>query len=159
ARTMAYHAQRLEQQNSALVDEKDVPEFTVEKQPFRYDLYRIPFNDGKGGTPEPLRGASGDGMSNYFPKFSPDGKWIACGKAKSSRHPHPATASHSIPAAGGPARRRRYNPARMTSWHSWSPTSRWLVFPSKVNGPYPQLFLTHIDENGNDTPPVLLERF
>ncbi len=47
----------------------------------------------------------------------------------------------------------------MNSWHSWSSNSRWLVFSSKVNGPYTQLFLTHIDENGNDSPPVLLERF
>ena len=159
ARTKAYHAQRLEQQNSALVDEKDVPEFTVEKQPFRYDLYRIPFNDGKGGTPEPLRGASGDGMSNYFPKFSPDGKWIVFCKAKSYMLLQPDSDLYIIPAEGGTARRLRYNTARMNSWHSWSSNSRWLVFSSKVNGPYTQLFLTHIDENGNDTPPVLLERF
>ena len=96
ARTKAYHAQRLEQQNSALVDEKDVPEFTVEKQPFRYDLYRIPFNDGKGGTPEPLRGASGDGMSNYFPKFSPDGKWIVFCKANSYMLLRPTATSTSF---------------------------------------------------------------
>ena len=159
ARTKAYHAQRLAQQNSALVDEKDVPEFTVEKKPFRYDLYRIPFNDGKGGTPEPLRGASGDGMSNYFPKFSPDGKWIVFCKAKSYMLLQPDSELYIIPAKGGAARRLRYNTARMNSWHSWSSNSRWLVFSSKVNGPYTQLFLTHIDENGNDTPPVLLERF
>ena len=42
----------------------------------QYDLYRIPFNDGKGGTPEPIEGASHNGMSNSFPKVSPDGKWI-----------------------------------------------------------------------------------
>jgi hypothetical protein len=54
ARTRVHRAEHLEQQNSALVDEKDVPEFTVEHRPFRYDLYHIPFNDGKGGTPEPL---------------------------------------------------------------------------------------------------------
>jgi Flp pilus assembly protein TadD len=159
ARTTAYHAERLEQQNSALVDEKDVPEFTVEKQPFRYDLYRIPFNDGKGGTPVPLRGASGDGMSNYFPKYSPDGKWIVFCKAKSYMLLQPDSELYIVPAAGGVARRLRYNTARMNSWHSWSSNSRWLVFSSKVNGPYTQLFLTHIDENGNDSPPVLLERF
>ena len=159
ARTKAYHAERLEQQNSALVDGKDVPEFTVEKQPFRYDLYRIPFNDGKGGTPEPLRGASGDGMSNYFPKFSPDGKWIVFCKAKSYMLLQPDSDLYIIPAEGGTARRLRYNTARMNSWHSWSSNSRWLVFSSKVNGPYTQLFLTHIDADGNDTPPVLLERF
>src|SRR5262245_59219175 len=159
ARTKAHRAEHLEQQNSALVDEKDVPEFTVEKQPFRYDLYRIPFNDGKGGTPEPLRGASGDGMSNYFPKFSPDGKWIVFCKAKSYMLLQPDSDLYIIPAEGGTARRLQYNTARMNSWHSWSSNSRWLVFSSKVNGPYTQLFLTHIDENGNDTPPVLLERF
>jgi hypothetical protein len=49
ARATAYHAERLEQQNAAVVNSKDVPEFTVDKKPFRYDLYRIPFNDGKGG--------------------------------------------------------------------------------------------------------------
>ncbi|HVO28292.1 MAG TPA: tetratricopeptide repeat protein [Candidatus Margulisiibacteriota bacterium] len=159
ARTKAHHAERLEQQNSALVDEKDVPEFTVEKQPFRYDLYRIPFNDGTGGTPEPLQGASGDGMSNYFPKYSPDGKWIVFCKAKSYMLLQPDSDLYIIPAAGGVARRLRYNTARMNSWHSWSSNSRWLVFSSKVNGPYTQLFLTHIDESGNDSPPVLLERF
>ena len=47
ARTKAHRAEHLEQKNSALVDEKDVPEFTVEKKPFRYDLYRIPFNDAQ----------------------------------------------------------------------------------------------------------------
>jgi pentatricopeptide repeat protein len=159
ARTKAYHAERLDQQNNALVDEKDVPEFTVDKKPFRYDLYRIPFNDGKGGTPEPLEGASGDGMSNFFPKYSPDGKWIVFCKAKSYMLLQPDSELYIIPAEGGVARRLRYNTARMNSWHSWSSNSRWLVFSSKVNTPYTQLFLTHIDENGNDSPPVLLERF
>jgi Flp pilus assembly protein TadD len=159
ARTTAYHAERLDQQNSAVVDEKDVPEFTVEKKPFRYDLYRIPFNDGKGGTPEPLQGASDNGMSNFFPKYSPDGKWIVFCKAKSYMLLQPDSELYILAAAGGVARRLRYNTARMNSWHSWSSNSRWLVFSSKVNTPYTQLFLTHIDENGNDSPPVLLERF
>jgi pentatricopeptide repeat protein len=159
ARTTAYRSEHLEQQNSALIDEKDVPEFVVEKKPFRYDLYRIPFNDGRGGTPEPIEGASGDGMSNYFPKFSPDGKWIVFTKSKSYMLLQPDSELYIVPATGGPARRLRYNTARMNSWHSWSSNSRWLVFSSKVNGPYTQLFLTHIDEDGNDSPPVLLERF
>ncbi|MFI5398454.1 MAG: tetratricopeptide repeat protein, partial [Candidatus Binatia bacterium] len=125
---------------------------------------RIPFNDGKGGTPEPLPGASDNGMSNFFPKYSPDGKWIVFCKAKSYMLLQPDSELYIIPAEGGPAaggvaRRLRYNTARMNSWHSWSSNSRWLVFSSKVNTPYTQLFLTHIDENGNDSPPVLLERF
>jgi Flp pilus assembly protein TadD len=159
ARAKAHHAEHLEQQNSAIVDEKDVPEFTVEKQPFRYDLFRIPFNGGKGGTPVPLQLAADDGMSNFFPKYSPDGKWIVFCKAKSYMLLQPDSELWIVPAKGGVARRLTYNTARMNSWHSWSSNSRWLVFSSKVNGPYTQLFLTHIDENGNDSPPVLLERF
>jgi tetratricopeptide (TPR) repeat protein len=159
ARATAHHSGRLDQQNSALIDEKDVPEFTVEKQPFRYDLYRILFNDGKGGTPEPLAGASGNGMSNFFPKYSPDGRWIVFCKAKSYMLLQPDSELYIMPAQGGTARRLRYNTARMNSWHSWSSNSRWLVFSSKVNTAYTQLFLTHIDDDGNDSPPVLLERF
>ncbi len=159
ARAKAYHAEHLAQKNSVLVDTKDVPEFTVEKKPFRYDLYRIPFNDGKGGTPQALQGASNDGMSNFFPKYSPDGKWIVFCKASSYMLLQPDSELYIVPAAGGVARRLRYNTARMNSWHSWSSNSRWLVFSSKVNTAYTQLFLTHIDENGNDSPPVLLERF
>ncbi len=159
ARAKAYRMQSIDQQNNALVDEKDVPEFSVDRKPFRYDLYRIPFNDGKGGTPEPLKGASGDGMSNFFPKFSPDGKWIIFCKARSYMLLQPDSELYIVPAQGGEARRLRYNTARMNSWHSWTSNSRWLVFSSKVNTPYTQLFLTHIDEDGQDSPPVLLERF
>ncbi len=159
ARAKAYRAERLEQKNSAVVDDKDVPEFTAQKKPFRYDLYRIPFNGGKGGTPQPLEGASNDGMSNFFPKYSPDGKWIVFCKARSYMLLQPDSELYIVPAAGGVARRLRHNTARMNSWHSWSSNSRWVVFSSKVNTAYTQLFLTHIDENGNDSPPVLLERF
>jgi tetratricopeptide (TPR) repeat protein len=159
ARAKAYHAEHVAQKNAVLVDSKDVPEFTVDKKPFRYDLFRIPFNGGKGGTPQPLQGASGDGMSNFFPKYSPDGKWIIFCKAKSYMLLQPDSELYIVPAAGGVPRRLRYNTARMNSWHSWSSNSRWLVFSSKVNTAYTQLFLTHIDENGNDSPPVLLERF
>ena len=159
ARTEAYRAERLEQKNAAIVDERDVPEFTVERRPFRYDLYKIPFDGGNGGTPQPLEGASANGMSNYFPKYSPDGKWIVFCKAKSYMLLQLDSELYIVPATGGTARRLRYNTARMNSWHSWSSNSRWLVFSSKVNTPYTQLFVTHIDENGDDSPPVLLERF
>jgi hypothetical protein len=64
-----------------------------------------------------------------------------------------------IPAAGGEARRMACNRSLFNSWHSWSPNSRWLLFSSKANTPYTEIFVTHVDENGNDAPPVLLSRF
>ena len=45
----------------------------------------------------------------------------------------------------------------MNSWHSFSPNGRWLVFSSKSRSPYTQMFLTHIDEEGNDSPAILIE--
>jgi tetratricopeptide (TPR) repeat protein len=62
-----------------------------------------------------------------------------------------------MPASGGTPRLMNCNTKNMNSWHSWSPNSKWLVFSSKSRGPYTQLYLTHIDENGNDSPPVYLE--
>jgi hypothetical protein len=125
-------------------------------KPFRFDLYRIPFNDGAGGTPEPLAGASHNGTSNYFARYSPDGRWIVFCRAKSYMLLQPDSELYIIPAEGGEARRLRCNTARMNSWHSWSPNGHWLVFSSKVYSDYTQLCLTHIDENGDSTPPVLL---
>ncbi|MBS1873506.1 MAG: tetratricopeptide repeat protein [Acidobacteria bacterium] len=123
----------------------------------QYDLYRIPFNEGRGGTAEPIAGASQNGMSNSFPKVSPDGKWIVFVKARNGQLMRPDGELWIIPAEGGVARRLRSNAPPMNSWHSWSPNSRWLVFSSKRRSPYTQMFLTHIDAEGNDSPAILVE--
>jgi hypothetical protein len=125
-------------------------------QPFQFDLYRIPFNEGRGGTPEPLAGASHNGMSNYFPRYSPNGHWIVFCRARSYMLLQPDSELYIVPAAGGEARRLRCNTRRMNSWHSWSPNGKWLVFSSKAWSDYTQLCLTHIDHNGDSSPPVLL---
>ena len=71
----------------------------------KYELYRIPFNDGKGGTPEPIEGASQNGMSNNFPKISPDGKWIVFVQCKNGQLMRPDSQLYIVPATGGAARR------------------------------------------------------
>ena len=129
----------------------------IAKNHIQYDIYRIPFNNGQGGTPEPLLGASNNGMSNYNPRYSPDGKWIVFNKSKYFQMMQPDSRLYIMPANGGTPRLMKCNTAEFNSWHSWSPNGKWMVFASKINGPYTQLFLTHIDENGNDTPPILLE--
>lgn len=123
----------------------------------RYDLYRIPFNDGKGGKAEPIPGASGNGMSNSFPKISPDGRWIVFVQARNGLLMRPDSQLFIVPTSGGQPRRMACNTARMNSWHSFSPNGRWLVFSSKSRSPYTQMFLTHLDEAGNDSPAVLIE--
>jgi tetratricopeptide (TPR) repeat protein len=159
ARTKAYRKDSIANATSVLLNENDVPEFVNDKEPFKFDLYRVPFNDGRGGEAEPIAGASHNGKSNYFAKFSPDGKWIVFCKAENYMLLMPDSELYIVPAEGGEARRLRANTPRMNSWHSWSSNGRWLVFSSKANTAYTQLFLTHIDEDGESTPPVLLERF
>ena len=159
ARTKAYKKDVVANATSVLLSEKDVPEFVDDKEPFKFDLYRVPFNDGRGGKAEPIAGASHNGKSNFFAKFSPDGKWIVFCKAENYMLLMPDSELYIIPAEGGEARRLRANTRRMNSWHSFSSNGRWLVFSSKANTAYTQLFLTHIDENGESTPPVVLERF
>jgi tetratricopeptide (TPR) repeat protein len=142
-----------------LTEADEMPDFVKTKQPFRFDLYRIPFNDGRGGLAEPLAGASHNGRSNYFARYSPDGRWIVFCQANSYMLLQPDSELYIIPAGGGDARRLECNRELMNSWHSWSPNSRWLVFTSKVFTPYTQLFLAHIDEQGKASPPVLLSWF
>ena len=159
ARTKVYQKDSIANASSILLDENDVPEFIEDKEPFKFDLYRVPFNEGRGGEAEPIEGASHNGMSNFFAKFSPDGKWIVFTQAENYMLLMPDSVLYIIPAEGGEARRLRANTSRMNSWHSFSSNGKWLVFSSKVNTPYTQLFLTHIDEEGNSTPPVVLDRF
>ncbi len=124
--------------------------------PMQYDLYRMPFAEGRGGTPVAVKGASDNGMSNTFPKISPDGKWLIFTQCGNGLLIRPDSRLFIVPASGGEPREMNCNTALMNSWHSFSPNSRWLVFSSKVNTPYTQMFLTHLDENGIDTPPILI---
>ncbi|MFH1573408.1 MAG: hypothetical protein ABIG68_05460, partial [Acidobacteriota bacterium] len=123
----------------------------------RYDLYRIPFNEGKGGIPEPIPGASRNGMSNSFPRISPDGRWIVYVQSRNGQLMRPDSRLFIVPAQGGTARQMRCNTPLMNSWHSFSPNGRWMIFSSKSRSPYTQMFLTHLDEEGNDSPAVLIE--
>ena len=96
-------------------------------------------------------------MSNSFPKVSPDGRWIVFVQSRNGQLMRPDSQLYIVPAGGGEARRMRCNTPLMNSWHSFSPNGRWLVFSSKSRSPYTQMFLTHLDEEGNDSPAILIE--
>lgn len=125
--------------------------------PIQYSLYRVAFNAGQGGRAQPIEGAANNGWSNSFPRVSPDGKWIVYVRSKNGQLMRPDGRLMIIPAQGGTPREMRCNTSLMNSWHSFSPNGRWMVFSSKSRSPYTQMFLTHIDEQGNDSPPVLIE--
>ena len=159
ARAKAYDLKDTEGKGKVLLTREECKEFTEDGRPFLFDLYRIPFNEGRGSEPEPIEGASNDGMSNYFAKYSPDGKWIIFCKAKSYMLLQPDSKLYIISAEGGKARELRANTTRMNSWHSFSPNGKWLAFSSKAYSDYTQICLTHIDEQGSSSPAVLLEHF
>lgn len=127
--------------------------------PVRFDIYTLPFNHGDGGTATLLPGASRNGNSNYFPRYSPSGQWMVFTQSPTGLLLQPDSKLVIIPAKGGTPRPLKSNQPVMNSWHSWSPNSRWLVFSSKANTPYTELYLTHIDAHGVSSPAIRMFRF
>jgi tetratricopeptide (TPR) repeat protein len=117
----------------------------------------MPFNQGSGGQPDRIRGASANGRSNSFAKISPDGRWIVFVECRNGMVMRPDGKLYIVPVEGGEARLMKCNTPLMNSWHTFSPNGRWMAFSSKSRSPYTQLYLTHVDANGNDTPPVLVD--
>ena len=108
-------------------EKRPITQMIPNETQIQYDLYRIPFNGGLGGTPEPIAGASANGMSNTFPKVSPDGHWIVFVQCRNGQLMRPDSQLYIVPTQGGQARRMHCNTSRMNSWHSFSPNGRWLV--------------------------------
>jgi hypothetical protein len=139
-------------------DEKLIEQFVKRQKPFKYDICIIPFNDGNGGEAVPIKGASGNDRSNYFPAVSPDGKWLSFCQAENYMLLMPDSRVYIIPLHGGKAREMKGNLSRMNSWHAWSPNSRWIVYASKGMSLYTDMFLAHVDDDGKDDIPVLVEK-
>ena len=54
ARADRYRSSKIENSASVLLDVADVEEFVSRKQEFKFNLYRIQFNDGSGGEAIPV---------------------------------------------------------------------------------------------------------
>lgn len=130
-----------------------------ERYPVQFDIYQVPFNGGDGGIPTPVKGASQNGMSNYYPRYSPDGRWIVFTRSRTGLAIQPDAELYIMPAGGGEPRRMDCNPGGTTSWHTWSPNGRWIAFVSKARTPFTEIYLAHVDEYGRDAPAVRLARF
>jgi len=125
----------------------------------RLSLRVVPYNDGRGGAARDIPGASRNGKSHYFPRFSPDARWLSYCQCNGGSLIKSSSDVWIMPShLKGPARRLECNvPYAADSWHSWSSNSRWLVFASKRDdGEYARLYLTHIDAAGHASPAVRL---
>ena len=123
----------------------------------QYDLYVVDYNDGKGGTPIALEGASHNNKSNYFARFSPNGKWMCFCMADQGSLIECSSDLYVLPGdLRGPAHPLECNvDYAADSWHCWSSNSRWILFASKRDdGIYARLYLTQIDDEGHASPAV-----
>ncbi len=107
-------------------------------------VMRLPYAAGTWGTLEPIVTAAGTGDNNFFPKYSPDGKWIAYVKATGKSKDQPTSELWLVPAAGGTPRaitkaNHRVGPAdgvtgisnTMPTWApSTHPGTQWIAFSS-----------------------------
>lgn len=139
-------------------DASGAPDSLNAAYPVQFDLYVLPFAEGDGGVATPLLGASGNGFSNYYPRHSPDGRWLVFTRSGSGLVIQPDSRLMIMPSGGGVAKEMRCNREFMNSWHSWSSNGHWIVFASKADGPETSLYLAHVDALGRDAPPVLLHR-
>ncbi len=134
--------------------------------PFRIDepsdIYVVPET---GGTATPLTGASGGGF-NYYPAYSPDGKWLAFTYHKdgTTTYADPLAEIYLLPAAGGQSKRLSANDAAdgtpltgvSNSWPSWSRDGRYLAFNSKRSAGNFDIYVTEIFPDGRSGPAMPL---
>lgn len=124
------------------------------------DLYQVPFNEGLGGTPVPIKNASSNNLYNYFPRFSPNGRWISFCRGYGDKGVFARKSSDIYLLIKKENRFVKLNfnkDGLMDSWHYWSSDSHWLVISSnRETNQLTSLYLVYVDENGKDYPPVKL---
>jgi hypothetical protein len=133
------------------------------------DLRVVPFNARAGGTSVPLEGGNDPSLSEYYPSFSPDDRFLAFARvpAGQTTYDDPLAEVEIIPSTGGSAIRLDANdppacsdetsPGVTNSWPKWAPqewtvgdkTYYWIIFSSRrAEAHVPQLYVAGVVVSG-----------
>jgi hypothetical protein len=116
-------------------------------------------NSARFGTPEMLLSADSLGYSISFPKISPDNRFLVFCRAYYGYFTinHRESDLWLWDISSREIRALDINSPEAESYHSWSSSSRWMVFSSKRrDGFSAQPYFCHIDTAGNASKPFLL---
>lgn len=134
----------------------------VERLPdVRYELCSVSFDPTTGEVGDEITTVwDGDGASLLFPRASYDGRYVMVTRSAYGTFPiwHKDADLWLIDLATGERRALdELNSDNTESYHSWSSTSRWVVFSSRrIDGLHTRPFIAHVDDEGRFSKPFLL---
>lgn len=127
----------------------------------RYELCSVAFDPETGEVGDQITTLwDGDGASLLFPRASYDGRYLMVTRSAYGTFPiwHKDADLWLIDLATGERRALdELNSDDTESYHSWSSSSRWVVFSSRrIDGLHTRPFIAHVDDEGRFSKPFLL---
>jgi len=127
----------------------------------RYDLLRIAFvpENCSFGSVDTILHVSDQGKSISFPRISPDGKYLLFCMSDYGNFSiwHSESDLYLLDLTKGKTSHPEINSNNSESFHSWSSTSRWIVFSSRRgDGLYTRPYFSYFDSSGRAHKPFIL---
>lgn len=134
---------------------------TVSPPEVQYELCSVAFDSETGEVGDEITTVwDGEGTSLLFPRASYDGRYLMVTRSAYGTFPiwHKDADLWLIDLATGERRALdELNSDNTESYHSWSSSSRWVVFSSRrIDGLHTRPFIAHVDDEGRFSKPFLL---
>ncbi|MBQ7790981.1 MAG: PD40 domain-containing protein [Rikenellaceae bacterium] len=134
---------------------------TVSLPEVQYELCSVAFDPETGEVGDEITTVwDGEGTSLLFPRASYDGRYLMVTRSAYGTFPiwHKDADLWLIDLATGERRALdELNSDNTESYHSWSSSSRWVVFSSRrIDGLHTRPFIAHVDDEGRFSKPFLL---
>ncbi|MBQ9147633.1 MAG: PD40 domain-containing protein [Rikenellaceae bacterium] len=134
---------------------------TVSLPEVQYELCSVAFDPETGEVGNEITTVwDGEGTSLLFPRASYDGRYLMVTRSAYGTFPiwHKDADLWLIDLATGERRALdELNSDNTESYHSWSSSSRWVVFSSRrIDGLHTRPFIAHVDDEGRFSKPFLL---